>query len=62
MKLYLVQYAKAASKHADPERLLTEDGRRDIQKIAAFIKPCRLRSWGPWSCFEIGFELALNWL
>jgi phosphohistidine phosphatase len=42
MKLYLVQHAKAASKQADPERLLTEDGRRDIQKVAAFIKPLNL--------------------
>ena len=39
MKLYLVQHAKAASKQADPQRPLTEEGRRDIQKVAAFIKP-----------------------
>src|SRR3989304_3546807 len=42
MKLYLVQHAKAASKEADPERPLTEEGVRDIQKIAAFIKPLNL--------------------
>ncbi len=42
MKLYLVQHAKAASKQADPQRPLTEDGCRDIQKIAAFIKPLKL--------------------
>lgn len=42
MKLYLVQHAKAASKQADPERPLTEEGRPDIQKIAAFIKPLSL--------------------
>ncbi len=39
MRLFLVQHAKAASNQADPERPLTEDGRRDIQKVAAFIKP-----------------------
>ncbi|MCP4262161.1 MAG: phosphohistidine phosphatase SixA [Planctomycetes bacterium] len=39
MKLYLVQHAKAASKEVDPERSLTEEGLRDIQKVAAFIKP-----------------------
>jgi len=42
MKLYLVQHAKAASKEADPQRPLTEEGRRDIQKVAAFIKPLDL--------------------
>ncbi len=39
MKLYLVQHAQAAAKDVDPQRPLTERGRRDIQKVAAFIKP-----------------------
>jgi phosphohistidine phosphatase len=42
MKLYLVQHAKAASKDIDPTRSLTEEGLRDIQKVAAFIKPLNL--------------------
>ena len=42
MKLYLVQHAKAASKEVDTERLLTEEGHGDIQKVAAFIKPLNL--------------------
>ena len=42
MKLYLVQHAKAASKQTDPQRPLTEEGRGDIQKIAAFIQPLNL--------------------
>ena len=42
MKLYLVQHAKAASKEVDPERPLTEEGHRDIQKVAAFIRPLNL--------------------
>ncbi len=42
MKLYLVQHAKAASKDVDPQRPLTEEGCRDIQKVAAFIKPLNL--------------------
>ena len=42
MKLYLVQHAKAASKDVDPERPLTDEGRRDIQKIAAFIETLHL--------------------
>ena len=42
MKLYLAQHAKAASKDIDPQRSLTEEGLRDIQKIAAFIYPLNL--------------------
>ena len=42
MKLYLVQHAKAASEEMDPQRSLTEEGRRDVQKVAAFIKPLKL--------------------
>ncbi len=42
MKLYFVQHAKAASKEVDPQRSLTEEGRRDVQKVAAFIKPLKL--------------------
>jgi phosphohistidine phosphatase len=42
MKLYLVQHANAASKEIDPQRALTEEGIREIQKIAAFIRPLNL--------------------
>jgi len=42
MKLYLVQHAKAASKDVDPQRPLTEEGLRDIRKVAEFIKPLYL--------------------
>ena len=42
MKLYLVQHAKAAPKEVDQQRPLTEEGLRDIQKIAGFIKPMNL--------------------
>jgi phosphohistidine phosphatase len=42
MKLYLVQHAKAASKEIDPARSLTEEGLRDIQKVAAFIESMNL--------------------
>ncbi|MHC4571034.1 MAG: phosphohistidine phosphatase SixA [Planctomycetota bacterium] len=42
MKLYLVQHAKASPKEIDPQRPLTEEGRRDVQKVAAFIKPLNL--------------------
>jgi len=42
MRLYLVQHAKAASKEVDSQRPLTDEGRRDVQKVAAFIKPLNL--------------------
>jgi len=42
MKLYLVQHAKAAPKEVDPQRPLTGEGLRDIQKIAEFIEPLHL--------------------
>lgn len=42
MKLYLVQHAKAASKDVNPERPITEEGRREINDIAAFIRPLNL--------------------
>ena len=42
MKLYLVQHAKAVSEQTDPQRQLSEEGHRDIQKVAAFIKPLNL--------------------
>lgn len=42
MKLYLVQHAKAVSEDVDPERPLSDQGRRDIQKVADFIKPLNL--------------------
>lgn len=42
MNLYLVQHANAAPKQVDPERAITEQGRQDVQKVAAFVKPLRL--------------------
>jgi len=42
MKLYLVQHGKAASKETDPERSLTEDGRREVQKISKFVRPLNI--------------------
>ncbi len=42
MKLYLIQHAKAASQELDPQRQLTEEGLRDIRKVAEFIAPLNL--------------------
>lgn len=38
MKLYLVQHARALSKEEDPERPLSEEGRKDVARMAAFLE------------------------
>jgi len=38
MKLYLLQHAKALTAQQDSARPLSEEGRRELRKVAAFIK------------------------
>jgi len=38
MKLYLVQHGEACAKDVDSERPLTEQGKADIERLAAFLK------------------------
>jgi len=42
MKLYLIQHAHAAASDVDPDRSLTEQGRRELQRVVDFIKPLSL--------------------
>jgi len=37
MKLYLVQHGEACAKDVDPERSLTDRGREDVERLAAFL-------------------------
>ena len=37
MKLYLAQHGEACAKDIDPERPLTDQGRDDIERLAAFL-------------------------
>jgi phosphohistidine phosphatase len=37
MRIYLTQHGQAVSKDIDPERPLSEDGRADVQRLAAFL-------------------------
>ncbi|MEW8506443.1 MAG: phosphohistidine phosphatase SixA [Candidatus Thiodiazotropha sp.] len=37
MKLYLVQHGEACSKDVDPDRPLTDQGRRDVDRLVAFL-------------------------
>ena len=39
MKVYLVRHGEAVSSGIHPQRPLSEQGRADVQKVAAFIKP-----------------------
>ena len=38
MRLYLVQHAEAKQKEEDPARPLSEKGKKDIHKMAAYLK------------------------
>lgn len=38
MKLYLVQHGEACSKEINPDRPLTDQGKADIERLAAFFK------------------------
>ena len=44
MRVYLVQHGQAAPKDVDPDRPLTEAGRRDVEKVSAFLKPLAPRA------------------
>jgi phosphohistidine phosphatase len=39
---YLVQHGKAAAEDVDPARTLTEEGRTEVEKVAAFIEPLNI--------------------
>ena len=38
MRLYLVQHGHALSKEVDPKRALSERGRKDVERVAGFLK------------------------
>ena len=42
MRLYLVRHGEAKSAEEDPARSLTDRGRRDVEKVAAFLRPLGL--------------------
>ena len=43
MKLYLAQHAEACSKEINPQRPLTDQGRRDTERLAALLKNAGIR-------------------
>ena len=48
MKLYLAQHGEAVSKAEDPERPLSEQGRRDVRVVAGLLKAAGLRVERVW--------------
>jgi phosphohistidine phosphatase len=38
MKLYLLQHGEACAKEIDPDRPLTDQGKADVEQVAAFLK------------------------
>ena len=37
MRLYLMQHGKSKSKEEDPDRSLTDEGRSEVERVAAFL-------------------------
>jgi phosphohistidine phosphatase len=48
MRLYLVQHGKAKPKQEDADRHLSEEGSRETQSMAEFIKPLNLQVEAVW--------------
>jgi phosphohistidine phosphatase len=48
MKLYLVQHGEAVAREVDPDRPLSEQGRRDVQAMAALLAASGVRVERVW--------------
>ncbi len=44
MYLHFVQHAEAQPKEVDPQRSLSDQGRADIRKVAAFLGDCGIQA------------------
>jgi len=44
MKLYLVQHGDAVPKEVDPSRPLSDKGRKDVERVAEFLKSIELKT------------------
>jgi phosphohistidine phosphatase len=43
MRIYLVQHGESRREEEDPQRRLTEEGVRNVQKVAQFLRPLGLK-------------------
>ncbi len=48
MRVYLVRHGEALPKEVDPDRGLSEEGRRDVEKVAAFLKGLSIEVESVW--------------
>jgi len=48
MRLYLVQHGEALAKEADPDRPLSDQGRRDIERLSGFLASRKFRVSHVW--------------
>ncbi len=48
MRVYLMQHGEAKAKDEDPDRHLTDQGQRDVQGVAALLRPLRLTAEAVW--------------
>ncbi len=48
MRIYLVQHGESKSKDLDPDRILTDKGVRDVQKVADLLRPLSLTLQAVW--------------
>jgi phosphohistidine phosphatase len=48
MRVYLVQHGESKPEEEDPERRLTDEGVRNVQKVARFLRPLDLKLEAIW--------------
>jgi phosphohistidine phosphatase len=48
MRVYLAQHGEAKPKEADPERRLTDQGKRDVRMVADFLRSMDLKVEAVW--------------
>ncbi|MHC4696650.1 MAG: phosphohistidine phosphatase SixA [Planctomycetota bacterium] len=56
MKLYLVQHGEALPKEADPQRPLSDRGREDVERMAAFLGGAGIRLGTVWHSGKLRAE------
>jgi phosphohistidine phosphatase len=56
MRLYLAQHGEALAKAVDPARPLSEEGRRDVQAIARFLKGAGIQVERVWHSGKLRAE------
>jgi phosphohistidine phosphatase len=48
MRLYLVQHGEAHPEQIDPQRHLTDKGKRDVERVGQFLRPLKISVAAVW--------------